>query len=221
MRIAGICTAFLVLAFAVDVARGEEKVKEAAKIDYSEIAEAGPGVYKVVTDKAGRIQSCLVVGSSRISTVLGAAKGKEIARQRAALQADAEFIKWLKAEVSVHETRQDEIILFLEGNKENDKEARREAGKATEKNTAQFQSAAKGLVRGMQVKHFEVNAKEKTLTVVKLWKAKTASAVKDIEKDLKEPTRGGEKTPGSDAKKPAEKKSSDKTIKDKKVTIDD
>jgi hypothetical protein len=215
--------AAVLLAFA-PAASADDRDREVKKdgIDYSKIAEAGPGVYKVVTDKAGRIQSCLVVGSSRISTVLGAAKGKEVARQRAALQADAEFVKWLKSEVSVHETRQDEAVLFLEGNEDNDKDALRESGKATEKTTAQFQSAARGLVRGMQVKHLEVNAKEKTLTVVKLWKARTASAVKDVEKGLKEPARGGEKTPLSDAKKPAEKKkSSGKTIEDKKVTIDD
>jgi hypothetical protein len=200
----------VLLAFASTVS-ADDKDKEAKKaaIDYSKIAEAGPGVYKVVTDLAGRILSCLVVGSSRISTVLGAAKGKEIARQRAALQADVEFVKWLKAKVSVHERREDETILFLEGHEDNDKDALREAGKATEKTTVLFQSVAKGLVRGMQVKHFEINAKEATLTVVKLWKARTASAVKDVEKDLKSPAKTG-------GKKPIDKK-----IEDKKVTIDD
>jgi hypothetical protein len=196
---------------AAPAAPADDKDRAARKddIDYGKLAEAGPGVYKVVTDRAGRIRSCLAVGSSRISTVLGAARGKEIARQRAALRADAELVKWLKTRVSVHHGSEDETILFQEGKEGNDRDALREAGKATEKTTAKFQAIASGLVRGMQVKYLGVNAEEKTLTVVKLWKARTAGAVKDAEKDLGSPSRAG-------GKKPIDRK-----IEDKKVTIDD
>jgi hypothetical protein len=208
----GIVFAVAAALLAAPAALAGDKGKAARKddIEYGKIAEAGPGVYKVVTDRAGRIQSCLVVGSSRISTVLGAARGKEIARQRAALRADAELVKWLKTKVSVHETRDDETILFLEGKEGNDKDALREAGKATEKTTAKFRAVAGGLVRGTQVKYLGVNAEERTLTVVKLWKAGTAGAVKDVEEGLKSPPKAAGKKAGDDKK-----------IKDKEVIVDD
>jgi len=190
----------------------KEPVEKKVAIDYSKIAEAGPGVYKIVFDAKGRIETCLVVGTSRISTVLGLAKGKEVARQRAVLAADAEFVKWLKAKVSVHQKTEDETILFLEGREENDKDALTESGKATEKTVAKFDLTAKGLVRGLQIVHYEISSKEKTYTIVKKWKAKTAKAVKEVEADLKDKKTDGKST----TKKPIDKK-----IEDKKGTIED
>ena len=202
----------------------DEQTSKTAKdpIYYSKIAEAGPGVYMPKFDKAGRIESVLVVGTSRISTVLGATKGKQVARQSASIQADAEFTKWLKQKVSVHETRADETVLFMEGSEENDKEALREAGKAVEKTGAKYETRAKGLLRGMQIKHVEQNGKEKTLTVVKVWRAKTANAVKDVEKDLKTPAgKEGSKEGSKKGADEGSKKKIDKKIEDKKTTIDD
>jgi hypothetical protein len=52
---------------------------KADRNDYSQVTAGGPGVSSVVRDEKGRILSVLVVGRSRISTVLGAGKGKEVA----------------------------------------------------------------------------------------------------------------------------------------------
>jgi hypothetical protein len=187
------------------------------KVDYSQIAQAGPGVYKVEFDKHGRIQSCIVAGSSRISTVLGAAKGLEVARQRAELRAKAEFIKWLKEKVSVYQKSDDETILFLEGNEDNDKNARHESGKAVEKTTAQFTIFAEGLARGLQVVHVEVNSNDKEYILILKWKSKTAAAVKEVQRDLNTDA----KDEGKEPEKKKDGRPDSKKIRDKKVTIDD
>jgi hypothetical protein len=157
--------------------------------ELSRIVQLGQGVHKVKTDDKGRIKSCVVVGQSRISTVLGKAKGLETARQRAALAARAEFVKWLKEKVSVHETTDDEAILFLEGSEGNDKDALKESGKAVEKTSKKMGSVAEGLVRGMQLLHTETSGKDKTYTLVYGWERKTAQATKKVREDSKAPDK--------------------------------
>jgi len=44
--------------------------KSAAEQEMAKIATLGPGVHAIQKDKKGRITSCIVVGQSRISTVL-------------------------------------------------------------------------------------------------------------------------------------------------------
>jgi hypothetical protein len=188
----------------------DDKPAKKATVDYSKLVEAGPGVYKIEFDKAGRIESCLVVGASRISTVLGVSKGKEVARTRASLAADAEFLKWLKSKVMVCEKNQDETILFLEGREDNDKDAIKESGKAIEKDAKTIARVAKGLIRGMTNVYVDVNGKEKTYTLIKRWRSKTAKA-----------TRGVEEDNSGKARAPGKPKKIDKKIPDKKVEIDD
>ncbi len=64
----------------------DAKVKKAL----SKIAQLGPGVHAIKKDGKGRITSCIVVGQSRISTVLGKAKGLQNARMKARLDASAQ-----------------------------------------------------------------------------------------------------------------------------------
>jgi nitrogen regulatory protein PII len=208
---------FLLMASVSPAADEKPKDPKARKIvDLSKVAEAGPGVYNIEFDAKGRIVSMLAVGSSRISTVLGAAKGKEVARQRASLQADAEFVKFLKAEVRVCEKTDDETVLFLEGNEGNDKDAINESGKAIEKTSTKMELSAKGLVRGMKIAHVEIAAADKTYYVVKKWTLKNTEAVKKVEAALKEDAKTG-KTGDTTTKS----KAVDKTLKDKKITIED
>ncbi len=148
------------------------------------IARLGPGVHAIKTDKKGRILSCMVVGQARISTVLGKSKGIEMARDRANLATSAEFVKWLKEEVSVHQANEEEAVLFIEGSEENDEDALKESGKSVEKSSTKMESVAKGLVRGLQVLHKEVDGEGKTYTVVKGWKADTSQGVKKVAADL-------------------------------------
>jgi hypothetical protein len=199
----------------------------------NQIAQLGQGVHKVKTDDKGRIKSCVVVGQSRISTVLGKAKGLEIARQRATLAARAEFVKWLKEKVSVLETTDDETILLLEGSEENDKDALKESGKAVEKTSKKMASVAEGLVRGMQLLHMETSSNGKTYTLVYGWDRKTAEATKAVREDLNDESKDGTRPKGGDTppmeqkgvvgadKSSPDKKAPDKKIEDRKVTSKD
>jgi hypothetical protein len=200
----------LVISSAAPAADDKSKDPKARKVDLSKVAEAGPGVYNIEFDSKGRIVSLLTVGTSRISTALGATKGKEVARQRASTQADAEFVKFLKTEVKVYEKTDDETVLFLEGNEGNDKDAMNESGKSIERTSAKMERSAKGLIRGMTVAHFEISAEDKTYILVKKWKYKTSEAAKKVRSGLEKD--GPEGKPS----KPVDKK-----LKDKKVTIDD
>jgi hypothetical protein len=188
------------------------------RIDYSQVAAAGPGVSSVVRDDKGRILSVLVVGRSRISTVLGAGKGKEVALQRASLQADSEFVKWLGSKVEVHENAQNETTLFLEGSEANDREALRESGKSVEKTSEQYTRTAQRLVRGLQLVHRELNAGKKELTIVKKWYARNAQAIASIGKNWPVQKKDENKSRPAEAARPARKRA-DKTLEDEKVTI--
>ncbi len=144
-----------------------------------------------------------------------------MARERAGLAARAEFVKWLKEKVSVHAKTEDEQILFLEGSEENDADALKESGKAVETMSKKMESVAASLVRGMQVLHTEESGKNKTLTLVYGWDAKTVEAIKKVRKDLsaddKDAGAKGDGPPKAGDPKPK----ADKKIEDKKVTSKD
>ena len=79
----------LAFAFNTAIARAADKNEDAeskaASVEekMDNLVKQGPGVHNIKKDDKGRVQSLIVVGQSRISTVLGAAKGKEIARKKA------------------------------------------------------------------------------------------------------------------------------------------
>ena len=199
--------AAMIVAVSACTLRGQDAEVEKA---LSKIAQLGPGVHAIKRDKQGRITSCIVVGQSRVSTVLGKVRGLQDARAKARLDASGQFVKWLKEKVSVHEKNEDEVILFLQGSEDNDKSAQQESGKAVEKTTKRFESASKGMVRGLQVLHVEVSDKDKSFTLLMGWSAENARAVEKLEKgtDDKSGSKGS-----SNSKKPG--------IGDKKVTSDD
>lgn len=208
----------LTIALGVSPARADED--EVAKA-MSRIAALGPGVPTegIKRDNKGRITSCIVVGQARISTALGTAKGLEVARDKARLDARGRFVQWLQDKVSMYEKSEDETILFLEGSEENDKDALKESGKAIEKQTKKMESIAQGLVRGLQVLHVEQSGKDKTYTMVMGWDAKTARAAAGVRED-NEGTPAGKKPDApkeGDPKRPAP----DKKIEDKKTTSPD
>jgi len=150
----------------------------------SKIATLGPGVHNIQKDKKGRITACVVVGQARISTALGKAKGTENARDKANLACSTEFVKWLKEEVNVYQSNDEETVTLLEGSEEGEDESLKESAKSVEKSSKKMESVSKGLVRGLQVLHKEVDGDGKTYTVVKGWKADTADGVKKIAADL-------------------------------------
>lgn len=194
-------------AWADDKYKGQDETEKA----FGKIAQLGAGVHAIQTDKKGRIESCVIVGQSRISTTLGKAKGLEVARDRARLAASAQFVKFLKEKVSVHEKSESETILLLEGSDD----ALKESGKAVEKDSKKMESVSEGLVRGLQVLYVETSEKDKTFTMVLGWDSGTSKATKKVGEDLKDDpkSQGGnpEKTPVKNPEK----------IDDKKVISDD
>ena len=142
-----------------------------------QLAELGPGVHKIKKDESGRMQSCVIVGSSRMSTVLGTAKGLETARKRATLSARAEFVRWMKTAVVAVQSMSDESIVYLQGSGG----AVSESGKGTEVTKDNVDTLSAGLVRGMTVIGFNQDPKSEMLTVVYGWSPKFASMAQDAE----------------------------------------
>lgn len=205
----------------------ESSEKSSVEETMTKYAKTGPGVYIVKKDKKGRIVVCVVVGQARISTVLGKSKGIEMARDKANLAASAEFVKWLKEDVSVYQSAGEDNVILMEGTEGTDDDAIKEAGKAIEPSGKKMESLAKGLVRGLQVLHKEVDGDGKTYTVVKGWKAGTAEDVKKIAADMNkdepvstEKAQSSEKDSGK--KKDKDKAANpDKQIKSESSTSDD
>ena len=78
----------LLFAFNAAIASADEK-KEGAEPKAGSVEEKmdnlvkeGPGVHNIKKDAKGRVLSLVVVGQARLSTVLGEAKGEEMARRR-------------------------------------------------------------------------------------------------------------------------------------------
>jgi hypothetical protein len=155
--------------------RGEA---DAVEEEMSALVKLGPGIHRIKKDKKGRVQTLIVVGQARISTVLGVAKGKEMARKKAAQSAKAEFVKWLTDKVEVRENTEEEDTLFLVGTEDNDKDALSEAGKSLDKRGDSYKAVAEGLVRGLTLLHADMNGDEKECTLVYGWSAANAKAAK-------------------------------------------
>lgn len=182
----------------------------------SRLVELGPGVHAIKKDKKGRILSCVVVSQARISTALGKAKGLEVARDKANLAAAAEFVKWLKEEVTIRQTSDEETVTLIEGSEGGDNETLKESGKAIERTSKKIESISSGLVRGLQLIHKEVDADGKTYSIVKGWKADTAQGLKNIAADQASDKPGTGRTPRT-----ADKTKLAKEIEGSKVTSDD
>ncbi|MDZ4849973.1 MAG: hypothetical protein SGI77_11865 [Pirellulaceae bacterium] len=184
----------------------------------------GPGVHAIQKNKKGRITACVVVGQARISTSLGKAKGMELARDKANLICSAEFVKWLKEEASVYQSTDDESVILLEGGEEaGEDDSLKESSKSVEKNSKKMDSLSKGLVRGLQLLHKGVNADDKTLTIIKGWKADSADGVKNVAAVLASDEPEGKKSKKSgetESKRPKDNKI-DKDIESDSATSDD
>jgi hypothetical protein len=202
---------------------GDKEKKDSKDDLYGQLAQLPSGVCKkeIAKDKQGRIQAILIVGKSPISTTLGKARGIELAQQRAINACKIKFVQWLKEDVSVRQTQEDETVILTEGSEEEGKDdAKRESGKAIEKNTTKFETVSKSLVRGLQVVYFEQQGKEKTYVVIMKWSAKNNAEAARLDKELNSP--GGDKSGDKETKKaPPKRKPEDKTIPDKKGRVPD
>ena len=216
------------LLFGGQLSHAQEKDDDGPSVEeqMAKIAALGPGVHNIQKDKKGHITACVVVGQARISTVLGKAKGIENARDKANLACSAEFVKWLKEEVSVYQSNDEETVTLLEGEEGGDDESLTESAKSVEKSGRKMVSLSKGLVRGLQLLHKEVDGDGKTYTVIKGWKADTAEGVKKVSADLASDEPEGKEgknkktSSGEGDKKPKDKKI-DKDIESGSATSDD
>src|ERR1700751_5222182 len=114
-RLMGLMAATIAVLVDTGTAWAEDKKDAEVEKALSKIAQLGPGVHAIKKDDKGRIRSCVVVGQSRISTVLGKAEGLEAARTRARLNCAAEFRKCIKEKITVYENAEKETIPLLEG----------------------------------------------------------------------------------------------------------
>lgn len=182
-----------------------------AQDSIKELAELGPGVHKVKKTDNNVFRSCVVVGQSRISTVLGISKGLETARRNAKLKAEAEFVSWLKTHTSSVRSLGDATEFTLKG--DGDKES--ELGTSSETSTESITSSAQAAVRGLTLIGSSQDPETKTLTQVYAWKPDYARIVDQVEAAMKHEEKPST-TP--DAKIEAEKsKSRNQGIKAKMV----
>ena len=208
------------------ISQAQDEVNEPSVNEkMAKIAAMGPGVHNIQKDKSGHITACVIVGQARISTVLGKGKGIENARNKANLDCSAQFVKWLKEEVSVRESSDEETVTLMEGTEDGDAESLKETGKAVEKSSKNMESISKGLVRGLQFIHKEVDGEGKTYSIIKGWKADNAEGVKKLSTDLasdetktEDPKAGKD---GSSKEDPKANTGGDKAIDSETVTSDD
>jgi len=214
----------LLLGSQASYAQNDEDDGPSVEEQMAKLTALGPGVHAIQKNKKGHITACVVVGQARISTSLGKAKGMELARDKANLICSAEFVKWLKEEASVYQSNDDESIILLEGGEEvGADDSLKESSKSVEKSSKKMESLSKGLVRGLQLLHKDVNAEDKTLTIIKGWKADSAEGVKKVAADLESDEPEGKKSKKSgeaESKKPKDKKI-DKDIESGSATSDD
>ena len=179
----------------------------------AKLVKLGSGVHQIKKDENGEIVQCFIVGQSRISTSLGNAKGLEMARDKADLDCSAKFVKWLKEEVSVYQSTEDETIILLEGAQSDNDEGStvRESGKSIDKNSKKMESTAKGFVRGLTMLH--KHSDDKMYTIVKGWTRSNSQAVKKMAKDEDDDSQKSNRKSGM--------KNSKGDLKEESATSDD
>ena len=212
-----------ILCGAIASARGEDaKSGESSKPSVEEamakFIKLGPGVYSIKKDKKGRILSCITIGQARVSTVLGKGKGLEIARQKADLDSSGQFVKWLKENVTINLSSDDETVVLMEGTEGGSSDSLSESGKAVEKSSKKMQAVSQGLVRGLEVIYKDVDGDGKTFTLVKGFKADNANGAKRLRAELASDQPNSKAGHKKDQRKPA--KPVDKTINSEKAISD-
>lgn len=136
--------------------------------------EMGPGVVTYKTDENNTLRSCLIVGQARISKVFGAAKGKLDAKKKAKLNAEAEFVGWLKKNVSAMSQDGEMTVSVMEGSEENGESETRESGVSTNTTSHITTTQAQGQLRGMRLLAADQN--DEYMSMVYAWKPEYAAA---------------------------------------------
>lgn len=146
-------------------------------VDAVAAAKLGPGVVSV-KENNGQLLSCRVIGQARISKVLGTAKGLEVARRSARLEAEKELIKWVNTHISSVEHKADETIIMLKG--ENGTVV--ETGKSAEVSGDAIANFAAGAVRGLTPIGVNQDGSGEMLTLLFGWSPQYAAMAADAGK---------------------------------------
>jgi hypothetical protein len=134
------------------------------------LADLGPGVHEV-REERGRLKSLKIVGQERISTVLGEAKGLQVAQSRASLKANAVFVDWMKTHVTSIASSNNETIITMVGDSQNVGEQ----GKSSEATRQEIATKAEGLVRGLTLVAKDQNPDTKMMTLIFAWSPEKAA----------------------------------------------
>lgn len=177
-----------------DNAANEPIPQEANSNGVEALAALGDGCHDIKKDN-GRLKSMKVVGSARISSALGTTKGLQIARQRAKLAAQQEFIEWIKTNVTGMRSSEDETVLQLESGSDGPTES----GKSLETDKRTIASQAEGLVRGLTL----IGKKQEgeTLTLVFGWSSKNTDLARQAEAANNKPVSSGDSNSGPGSNK--------------------
>lgn len=158
------------------------------------LAGLGKGVHKVKKTADGHFQSCVVVGQSRISTALGAAKGMMTAQRNAKLDAESAFVSWLKSNTKSVEQSGDKTEFVLKG----DETGSSESATSTETSSSLIQTTAEGAIRGLSLIGKDVSGE--ILTLVYAWKPDYAEIAREVEAEM---SKVPEPAPAASAPAPA------------------
>ena len=139
---------------------------------------APAGVFDPEYDEDGVLLRLKIKGEEAVTTGLRGARAERLARERAGRLARADFVKFLKEEVSVRENDQEEVIII-------EKDGEEQAGYKNV-STTQIETKAQGLLRGLivlvdQVEGEGVNRKA---TVVFGWSQKLADAARTAQASM-------------------------------------
>lgn len=155
-----------------EIGVSEEDVQKESNEDIvKRLAELGPGVQEIKTLDNGKLRSLKVVGQTRISKVLGKAKGVQIAQQKAKMSAQQAFVEWMKTHATSITTDENEETIVIIGNGGEPIEE----GKATEISKNSITAKASGLISGLSLVARDVSSDEETLTLVYIWSPKRAA----------------------------------------------
>lgn len=143
-----------------------------------ELVADGSGVKKTKYDENNTLTSCVIVGCARISMALGKAKGLIDARKQAKLNAEAEFVGWIKKNVTDINQNCEMTTRVITGA---DAEGNSiESGVSTNTSSQVTTSKAQGQLRGMRLLGSYQDSEEQMMYMIYAWKPAYAAAAAGV-----------------------------------------
>ena len=149
--------------------RVADQPDESHEDDVQLLIDLGCGVHEGKTE-AGKLESVKFVGQTRISTVLGKAKGMEIAQQNAKAIVFNEIADWCQWGVKSISDDGIEVMGILEENAQN------ERSQASERPTHDVTSKTAAIIRDLVLEEQHVDPDGETLTLIYAWSPGRAAA---------------------------------------------